>query len=123
MSKYSRIPTEGILYLTLSLPNQPMGENRNLGEILREIGMTDLDRVGLVGWKLIYTVYGTIDMYDVPSFIVEGVRDIAPNDNIVNATNLFIHLEYGVSVINSAEEIGFLNLEQLMLQMLYNKCS
>lgn len=107
MAKYSRIPAEGILYSTLSLPNQPMGENKNLEEILEEIGMKDSDKVGLVGWKLIYPVYGTIDMYDVPSFIVEGIREIVPKDKIVNATDLFIHPEYGVRVINSAEEIAF----------------
>jgi|SRR5699024_1997058 len=73
MAEYSRIPTEGILYQTVSLPNQPMDEHRKLDEILNEIGINDSHKVGIVGWKLMYPVFEAIDTFDVPSFMVEGV--------------------------------------------------
>ncbi|MGI6383497.1 MAG: aminopeptidase P family N-terminal domain-containing protein [Tissierellaceae bacterium] len=107
MAKHSRIPAEGILYHTLSLPNQPMGENRDIEDILTDLGLNKSHKVGIVGWKLIYPVYGTEDMFDVPSFIVEGAARVVGRENILNATDLFIHPEYGVRVINSADEIAY----------------
>src|SRR5699024_1521128 len=107
MAKYSRIPAEGILYQTFSLPNQPMNENRELEEILNEIGINSSHKVGIVGWKLIYPVFGSIDMFDVPALMVEGVRSIAEKENVVNATDIFIHPEYGARVINNADEIAY----------------
>ena len=107
MYKYSRIPAEGILYHTFSLPNQPMGENRELKSILTEIGINNSHKVGVVGWKLIYPVYGSRDMLDTPSFVTDGVRDTVGDENAVNATDLFIHPEYGVRILNSADEIAY----------------
>ena len=107
MHKHSRIPAEGILYQTLSLPNQPMDAHRELPEILKEIGVNNSHKVGIVGWKLMYPVFGTEDMFDTPSFIVEGIREVVGMENAVNTTDLFIHPEYGVRVINSADEIAF----------------
>lgn len=107
MAKYSRIPAEGILYSTFSLPNQPMGENRRIEDILSEIGLTKSHKVGMVGWKLIYPVYGSPDMFDVPSLIVEGAVKLVGAENLVNATDLFIHPEYGIRVINNADEIAY----------------
>lgn len=107
MAKYSRIKAEGVLYQTFSLPNQPMDENRDLKDILTDIGLNDTHKVGIVGWKLIYPVYGTEDMFDVPALMVDGVKAVAKEENIVNATDLFIHPDYGVRVINTADEIAY----------------
>ena len=54
MYRQSRIPTEGILYQALSLPNQPLGDNRTLHEILDSIGMESGHKIGVAGWKLLY---------------------------------------------------------------------
>ena len=48
MYKYSRLPAEGILCKSLSLPNQPMDGQKDLGEILNEIGVNCLHKVGIV---------------------------------------------------------------------------
>ncbi len=107
MYKYSRLPAEGILCKSLSLPNQPMDGQKDLGEILNEIGVNCLHKVGIVGWKLMYPDFGSMYMFDVPSFIVEGIREIVGTENAINVTDLFIHPEYGVRIINSADEIAF----------------
>src|SRR5690606_20810416 len=103
MYKYSRIPAEGILYHTFSLPNQPMGGNRKLKDILTEIGINNSQTVGIAGWKLLESRH----IFDTPSFITDSVRDIVGDENAVNATDLFIHPEYGVRIINSANEIAY----------------
>lgn len=107
MHKHSRIPAEGILYHTFSLPNQPMGENRNIRDILKEIGINTSHKVGVVGWKLLYPVQESRNMFDTPSFITDGLRDVVGDENVINATDLFIHPGYGVRITNSANEIAF----------------
>lgn len=106
MYQHSRIPAEGILCQTLSLPNQPIEKYKDLGEVFADIGIQNNHKVGIVGWKLIYPVFGNRYMFDTPSFIVESVRSIVGNENAINATDLFIHPDYGVRIINSADEIA-----------------
>src|SRR5690625_1867009 len=84
MYKYSRIPAEGILYHTFSLPNQTMGENKELKDILIEIGINNSHKVGVVGWKLMYPVYGSRNILDTPSFIADGLRDMVGDENAIN---------------------------------------
>lgn len=107
MHKFSRIPAKGILCQSLSLPNQPIDQYRDLSEMLKEIGIKSSDRVGIVGWKLIYPYYGSRHMFDCPSFIVESVRAITGMDNTINVTDLFVHPGYGIRIINDADEIAY----------------
>lgn len=106
MSKHSRIPAEGILYHAFSLPNQPVVGKTSLEEILREIGLNDGDKAGIVGWKLLYPDVDSRHMFDVPSFIVEGIQAVVGRDNTINVTDLFIHPDYGIRIINNADEIA-----------------
>ncbi len=106
MYRYSRIPAEGILYQALSLPNQPIDFYKDLSQILSEIGITSSDKIGVIGWKLIYPVYGSRYMFDIPSFIAESIISIAGKENVINVTDLFIHPGYGIRIINNADEIA-----------------
>ncbi len=107
MQGHSMLPNKGILCQSLSLPNQPIAQHRELEQIFKEIGITDSHKVGIAGWKLMYPVFADIHTFDAPSFIVESVRIIVGAENVINVTDLFIHPEYGIRVINSAEEIAF----------------
>lgn len=106
MAEYSRTPAEGILYHAFSLPNQPVVGSIDLEEVLREIGINDGDKAGIVGWKLLYPDFDSRHMFDVPSFIVEAIRTVVGKDNAINATDLFIHPGYGIRIINNADEIA-----------------
>lgn len=106
--RYSRIPSEGILCQAFSLPNQPIDQHRDLEHIFRNIGLDESHQVGLVGWKLMYPVYGTVFDSDVPSFIVESVRSIVGKEKAINVTDAFIHPEYGMRVICDEHEIAYL---------------
>lgn len=107
LHKYSRIPAEGILCQSLSLPNQPIDQHKDLKEVFSEIGIKSTDKIGLVGWKLIYPIYGDRYMFDIPSFIVGSARDIAGTKNVINVTDLFIHPGYGIRTINTAHDIAY----------------
>lgn len=107
LHEYSKIPVEGILYQAFSLPNQPIDKLQDLSVILKNIGMRFEDRAGIVGWKLMYPRYGTKTTFDAPSYVVEAVQKICGANNVENATDLLIHPEYGVRVINTADDIAY----------------
>lgn len=107
MYRYSRLPAEGILYQVLSLPNQPIDRLAELGGILKTFGLTAGKKTGLVGWKLMYPYYGDEQMFDVPAFIAKEVMAAAGAEQVVNATHLFIHPDYGIRMLYDAAEIAY----------------
>lgn len=108
MYAHSQLKAKGILYQALSLPSQPIDKLRPLKEIFREEGIGQGCKVGMVGWKLMYPRYGDEKTFDVPHFIVEATEDAAGPDCVSNATDLFVHPEYGIRMIHSAKEIVYL---------------
>lgn len=106
MYRNSRIPARGILCQALSLPNQPIGQFTSMAEMLGDLGIGPGSRVGVVGWKLIYPIYGTIHHFDAPAFLIDALRQIAGAEAVRNVTDWFIHPGYGLRTINGADEIA-----------------
>ncbi|HEX4502908.1 MAG TPA: M24 family metallopeptidase [Scandinavium sp.] len=92
---------------TQSLPNQPMENTQSLPEILQAAGIVDGKTLGLAGWKLFTGANdNTRQMFDLPSFIVDAIRDAAPHSQLQNATGVFISPAYGARAINNANELA-----------------
>lgn len=106
LHKIGRIPMEGILYQAFSLPGQPIDKLEDLTEILKKLGIVNGDKVGIVGWKLMYPRYGTKDVFDVPAYLVDAARRAVGSGSVENATDLFIHPAYGVRIVNTADDIA-----------------
>lgn len=106
MYRNSRIPAQGILCQALSLPNQPIDQFTSMVEMLGSVGIAPGSRVGVVGWKLIYPVYGSIHHFDAPAFLIDALREIAGAEAVRNVTDWFIHPGYGLRTINGADEIA-----------------
>lgn len=108
MAPYSRIHAEVVHTPHFSLPNQPMGNTRTLAELIEEAGVKPGMQVGIVGWKLFTSaVDDNTQLFDVPSFIVEAVKDIAGmHGRVLNATGLFIDPDHGARVRMNANEIA-----------------
>lgn len=108
MAPYSRIHAEIVHTPHFSLPNQPMGNTRTLAELIEEAGVKPGMQVGIVGWKLFTSaVDDNTQLFDVPSFIVEAVKDIAGmHGRVLNATGLFIDPDHGARVRMNANEIA-----------------
>jgi Xaa-Pro aminopeptidase len=107
MEKFCRIPITAVHTPQLSLPNQPMKNDKPLENLLKAAGVEG-QNLGLVGWKL-FTA-SSLDQkrtYDLPHFIVEAAkRAVGQNGEVQNATRLFIHPEKGARVIANANEIA-----------------
>lgn len=106
-AKYSLLKSEGILCPLFSLPNQPMGDFKPVEHYLEQVNIDTSKKVGLVDWKLLSNDYGDFHKStSIPSFIVEGIQKIVPNEKIVNATQIFIHPDNGARVTNNANEMA-----------------
>ena len=99
--------TAGSTYAPVfSLPNQPDPVQKPLAEILADAGVRPGARVGIVGWK--HFTSPAVDAghaLDVPSFIVEALREVVGAGELVAAADVFIG-EGGARTTNNANEIA-----------------
>ncbi|MBC3217038.1 M24 family metallopeptidase [Serratia fonticola] len=103
----ARIQAEAVHLSQFSLPNQPGRSDKSIKELLVEAGIRENARTGLVGWKM-FTNGPEIDkkIYDLPSFIVDTIRNIVGDEACLsNETDLFIG-EHGVRTVNNANEVA-----------------
>ncbi|HYI22359.1 MAG TPA: hypothetical protein VEX62_06950 [Candidatus Limnocylindrales bacterium] len=100
------LPMRRHMFQDFSLPSQPRDKSRPLGDILAEEGIVDVDgpSVGLVGWK----EYSDERASDVPSYIVDVVRELAGAENVTNATGLLINAADGLRVINDVDQLAMI---------------
>ncbi len=117
----------GIHVPHFSLPNQPMEPDKSLTELFLEAGITNGTTVGLVGWKLFTSkLEDNSLLFDIPHFIVKAVQSIVRKDGkVINATDIFIHPEYGVRVLMNTNEIAYFEFgaalgSSCMLEMIKN---
>lgn len=103
----SRIPAEAIHVPYFSLPNQPMANASSFVETIRDCGIIEGDKLGIVGWKNFTSKHDdNSQLFDVPYFIVDAFRKlVGDNGSIRNAAYLFIG-EDGARVTNNANEIA-----------------
>ncbi len=103
----ARVDANAVHVSLFSLPNQPGREDKSLKELLMEAGIRENTRVGLVGWKLFTSkLENNKKIYDIPSYIVDAIRNIVGNEELLsNETALFIG-EGGARTTNNANEIA-----------------
>ena len=103
----ARIKAQAIHVPFFSLPNQPMCGERSLTECFWEAGLKEESRIGIAGWKYFTSrILDNRQLFDVPSYIVDAVRDAAgPDGTVVNAADIFIGKK-GVRCINTANELA-----------------
>jgi Xaa-Pro aminopeptidase len=90
-----------------SLPNQPMDNQRDPPALLRDAGLAAGNNVGLVGWKLFTgATDDSLQMFDLPAFIVDALRLAAPQARLRNAAGIFISPDSGARTTNNANELA-----------------
>lgn len=103
----ARLECTAVHVSLFSLPNQPNRNDKSLKQLLEDAGICAGDKVGLAGWKNFTSSSDDIDtMYDLPSYIVEALKEIVQDSTLLsNQTRLFIG-EHGVRTTNNANEIA-----------------
>ena len=96
-------------YPTFSLLGQPRGGSRQLREILASEKIAPPSRVGCVGWKYQSAAEHPDASHacDLPSYIVDALRSLAGYEQVLNATDLLMHPDYGMRATCTAEEIAY----------------
>ncbi|MEG1462155.1 MAG: aminopeptidase P family N-terminal domain-containing protein, partial [Anaerorhabdus sp.] len=102
----ARLNAEAIHVPHFSLPNQPMGKNKSIKELLSHAGIMKDSKVGIAGWKKFTSVSENNEqLYDVPYFIIKAIIDLVGDEKkISNAINIFIG-DGGVRCKNNVNEI------------------
>ena len=92
-----------VRFQDLSLPGQPRDASRPLPETLRDEGIGQGSRVGVVGWK----TYSSRETIEAPAFLVDQLRlSSGPAGLVENATDLLINAADGLRVINEVEQLA-----------------
>ena len=100
---------EPVLYPSFSLMGQHREQTPPLKQVLSEAGVESRDTVGVAGWKY-FTEEETSDpghTIEIPSYIVDTLREIVGSKNVVNANNLFMHPAEGLRVVNEVDQLAF----------------
>lgn len=107
MAQYSFLPGRVVHVPHFSLPCQPMETDKTLAELIECADIHNGMRIGCVGWKL-FTGKLENNQYliDIPAFIVDALRAVDPDGEIVNADALFLDPENGLRTLVNANELA-----------------
>jgi Xaa-Pro aminopeptidase len=92
-----------------SLLNQPRDASRQMREILAGEGISQGSRVGCIGWKYFADTEHADGAHaiEIPSYLVDTLRDLAGRTAVVNATALLMHPGHGLRTRCSPSEIAY----------------
>jgi hypothetical protein len=92
-----------------SLLNQPRDQSRTIREIFAGEGLDATSIVGCVGWKYFSDHEHPNSRYaiELPSYLVDTLREIVGHDQVVNSTDLLMHPGYGLRTFCSPSEIAY----------------
>ena len=97
------------LFQPLSLLNQPRDESRYVRDIFADELIQSTSRVGCVGWKYFAENEhpNARHAIEIPAYLVDTLRELAGVDDVVNATDVFMHPGEGLRTFCSAAEIAY----------------
>lgn len=92
-----------------SLLNQPRDASRTIRDIFAGEGIGAAARVGCIGWKYFADSEHPDGAHaiDLPSYLVDTLRDLAGRGAVVNVTALMMHPGYGLRARCSPSEIAY----------------
>lgn len=109
LNKYSkaRFDCRPVHVSLFSLPNQPNRNDKSFHELLMEAGINKGQKIGIAGWKNFTSTSDSVEkMFDVPAFIMDEIRNIVGDEELIsNETSVFIG-ENGARTTNNANEIA-----------------
>jgi hypothetical protein len=96
-------------FQSFSLLNQPRDGSRRMQDILAGEGIGAGSRVGCAGWKYFAESEHPAGAHtiELPAYLVDTLRDLAGREHVVNATDIFMHPDYGLRTFCSPAEIAY----------------
>ncbi len=106
LAENARIPMEGVLCQSMSLPDQPMEHFISMEHTLRACALREGMKLGVADWKLFHRAHGPAyrALSAMPAYILDALLRIA-GDNYENATDLLIG-EQGIRLKADAATIA-----------------
>lgn len=105
-----------VLYQHFSLQGQPRNQSKSLNQIFNEAGITNISKVGLVGYKYDENnVFKTIHYTDIPFYIVDILTDICGLDKVEDVTKWFTHPSNGYRIPATVDEIARYEVANLIV--------
>ena len=104
-----QIEAEKVLVQCFSLIGQPRDGMKELTLFMREAGIRQSMKVGVVGWKYFTEAdFGNPrNALEIPSYLADSLREIVrPSGVVVNLNDILMDPDYGLRVSNSAEQIA-----------------
>ncbi len=103
-------------YQTLSPLDQPRSNSRLLKTIFLDEGIDEKSLIGCVGWKYLSDVEQPNAKFaiDLPSFIVDTLREISGWDRVINVTDIFMHADYGLRTFCTPSEIAYFEYANIL---------
>ncbi len=100
------LPVDVKLCQTLSLVDQPRDSSPPLADVLASSGLAKGMRVGVAGWKYFSALDSPSpgEWLEVPSFIVDGLREMGLVPS--NANALLMHPDGGLRVVNDVHQLA-----------------
>lgn len=103
---FARIAATAVHLPHFSLPNQPMETALSVPAILKQTKLEQAASIGLIGWKNFTSQHDdNAALYDLPYYLVDGLKQAAPEASFKNAAYLMIG-ENGLRTTNNANEIA-----------------
>jgi len=92
-----------------SLLSQPRDQSRIIREIFAGEGIDATSKVGCLGWKYFSDHEHPNAQYaiELPSYLVDTLRELAGHDRVVNSTDLLMHPGYGLRTVCTPSEIAY----------------
>jgi len=97
------------LFQSFSLLSQDRKDSRSLKDIFIDERINKRSIVGCIGWKY-FLKEENLDAahsIEIPSYIVDIVRELVGYDNVINVSDILMHPEYGLRTYCSSSEIAF----------------
>jgi hypothetical protein len=92
-----------------SLLNQPRDQSRKIKEIFAGEGIDASSMVGCAGWKYFseHELPDARHAIELPSYLVDTLRELAGRNKVVNSTDLLMHPGYGLRTFCSPSDIAY----------------
>jgi Xaa-Pro aminopeptidase len=103
------IGVEARLYPPFGLLGQDRSRTPALEEVLRNAGITDGHRIGVLGWKYFgpHEAHKPDFWFETPAYIIDLLRKIAgPDGRVANANRLLMDASSGLRAVNEVEQLA-----------------